>query len=1354
MPTPIERIARFRRDNNIPLGPSYGYTAYDSLSNEEFKQRWAALHIGDPTNNGLSGSGDAAEIDRSIFEPLKTFGVGALNTLSVPQAVVFTLGSKAIEGITGREGMDWSDMKGGFSDDYEGFKEILEQSGVPEDSGWAKWAGLVGDVALDPLWALAPVAKLAKTGSNVAKTVSKMDDPLAGAPKGAKTDILTSVPNAPKTVAKPKKMAEAFAGLRKMGISSSDAVSGDLARLDALNPLAALPKGVAPVLDEVETAADIKKLAKAFAKTSDEQGLAVGGNKKKASNAAREPGLELFSRFIKSDRKLTNAERKLLNNDNRSPAAVANNFPRVPTRTDALIDKGLQGAKGAERARSNMQRKMLEKFFAGSAATSKAAKTVDEVVDAADEVVAFARNEADNVVDSTFKKYDVPGPEYPDPEIGSVARRADKDQMARGVQSREVEVPMDSTGAVRPKDELAARENNRDTLLQARSREDYAYGVRLGWRPTRAINDLSEEAAKKKVRTGQGKVEIQLSKSMVRRLDKVGKVGRATRWINMLPVEWIAKQIESQGKESMYAITMAAEKNKEVLRMKIRERFPNLDDAGVEEHLKTTMKAMTVLAGVRNAALSRDGVRAADDLQRALRDSGFLDDTSLGVLDATQARYLQQLDLMSPDEGLRLIEGHPARGGYMPRKLDDESMDLMVDRNEKMARLEGASPAKNMPRSKSGDLESRSLGSIYSYFTEAEFEDLLRSLVKEDAVDGLMSQFNKNINDAGSSRWLSEKASTNRKLSAEELKKFDKPADAAKAQALRYFGFAEEAARQEIPDALSRASKEFVLDMDFFATALRKEQQYQNRLTDNLIEEMYVKAGVLEYAPHPVSGERILRNVDQDPNAFDFKHKSLDKLKGYRDRSPEDYSDLGSKALKIGRGLKLFFTQPWPGHYWNNMLGDFFNSMVSLGFYQAGKNTVKSGLMRKYDSLSQLAMEGRRVGGKVDLRAFYHTKKVNGKTVIDTSKGRDGKKMYTVAGRDYAGDELLALAHMAGIGRGFTGEIGVNMGAEIGATSKIFEAASFSNKKDGYGLRKYYNVMARNNINREDAMRFRTWVSHMERNGGDPMQAALSTIDGVFDYGRLTNFEKLWMRNIIMFYTWMRLNTPYQVRSMIKNPALYSAYGDIERAREKSPFEPGYVSEMGLIPIPGYGNISIGAPWADLNKIPVPMLPNKDEGFFEKLSSDYLSSVNPIFKVPTELALNKNVFTGTPIEKYPGYFAKPKTPFIGQLAVAIGLGDMARMKKDGEMVPAIDSRFAYGIDSITGPLTVFNRFDAPDDDSYGGWADWITHFAGLGKRVKEKDSWEVGAEQAEAREKANETRRRNATATSPNYSGG
>ena len=1351
MPTPIERIAKFRRENNIPLGPSYGYTAYDSLSNEEFKQRWAALHIGDPTNNGLSGSGDAAEIDRSILQPLKTFGTGALNALSVPQAVAFTLGSKAIEGITGREGMDWSDMKGGFSDDYEGFKEILEQAGVPEDSGWAKWAGLVGDVALDPLWALAPVAKLAKTGGNVAKTVSKMDDPLAGAPKGAKTDLLTNVPNAPRTVAKPKEMAAALAGLRKMGVGSSDAVSGDLARLDALNPLAAMPKGVAPVLDEVETATDIKKLAKAFAKTSDEQGRAVGGSKKKATNAGREPGLDLFAAFIKPDRKLTNAERKLLKEDTRSPAAVANNFPRVPTRTDALIDKGLQGAKGAERAAKNAQRKSKT---AWELALAKALGTSSKAAKSLDEVVAFARDEADNVVNSTFKKYDVPGPAYPDPEIGSVARRADKDELARGLQSREVEVNLDSTGAVRPKDELAARENNRATMLQARSREDYAYGVRLGWRPTRAINDLSEEAAKKKVRTGQGKVEIQLSKSMVRRLDKVGKVGRATRWLNMLPVEWIAKQIEAQGKESMYSITMAAERNKEVLRMKIRERFPDLDETGVEEHLESTMKAMTVLAGVRNAALSRAGVRAADDLQRALRDNGFLDDTALGVLDATQARYLQQLDLMSSDEGLRLIEGHPARGGYMPRKLDEKSMDLMIERNEKMARLEGASPDKNMTGSKSGDLESRSLGSIYSYFTEAEFEDLIRSLVKDDAVGGLMSQFNKNIEIAPKSRWLSEQASTNRRLSDEELKKFGEPADADAAQALRYFGFSDEAANQGIPDALSRASKDFVLDMDFFATALRKEQQYQNRLTDDLIEEMYVKAGVLEYAEHPVSGERILRNVDKDPKAFDFKHKSLDKLKNYRDRSPEDYNELGSRLLKVGRGLKLFFTQPWPGHYWNNMLGDFFNSMVSLGFYQAGKNTINSGLKRKYDPLSQLAMEGRRVGGKVNLDAFYHTKKVNGKTVIDTSKGRDGKKMYTVAGREYAGDELLALAHMAGIGRGFTGEIGVNMGAEIGATSKIFEAASFSNRKDGYGIKKYYNLMARNNINREDAMRFRTWVSHMERNGGDPMQAALSTIDGVFDYGRLTNFEKLWMRNIIMFYTWMRLNTPYQVRSMIKNPALYSAYGDIERAREKSPFEPGYVSEMGLIPIPGYGNISIGAPWADLNKIPVPMLPNKDEGFWEKLSSDYLSSVNPLFKVPTELALNKNVFTGTPIEKYPGYLSKAKTPYVSQMLNSFGVGQMARMKKDGEMVPATPAKVSYVIDSITGPLTVFNRFDAPDDDSYGGWADWITHFAGLGKRVKEKESWEVGAEQAAAREKANETRRRNATATTPNYTGG
>lgn len=1317
----MEQLREYHLEQGLPLGmladgpTPISWEESQQLYDKPFYSNWTGF---DPT--GSSGVDEGG----GTLDALKTLGMGALNTLSVPQAVVFTLGSKAIEGVTGREGMDWSDMAGGFSDDYEGFKEILEQSGVDEDSGWAKWAGLAGDIVLDPLWAVAPLAKLAKTGGNAGRFVGELAKPARG-----------NVPPA-KPVA--------------TGINKDDWVA-------AIQSLRSTPTKDPQKLE----------LAKALGATFT-PGRKAG--RFRAESDARAEGLAMFDDWVAPPKKLTDDE---LASVYGSPAAQANDLrnlgkllppPKVSNEalraSEDLAKSGLSAdwAKAFRTMATKADRNKAASSKAVMQAVEEAARPFGKSMD--DASVNWVRASEDNFPKpNRGPAKEKEAPLKPQAEIESVVNKAKdeigpKDELGRSPGSLAlaraitgVDNITDATGASRVVREATERVRNYQYQIAQKSREDYAYGIRLGWRPTRPIKIPDQATASKKIRTGEGKVEIQLSKSMVRRLDQVGKVGRLMRAVSLLPVEQIAKQAEAQGQESVYHVAMTLERNKEALRMEIRKDFPDLDEAGVEKRLEATSSAMTTLAGFRNSALTMDGVETAMEAQRALKESGALFDKAIAMLDDMQARYLVQLEILGKKDK-RLVDMDPAKGGYMYRMLDDESKQALIEYNRKMARMEGRDPDAVNVSGKSGDLKERSMGSFYNYFSTAQFREHLSQLMDPKDVEAIMGRVQKDIAHVTSkSEWLKQAAQKARPVRASDDLPDEVPI--SDAEALRYFGFNDQAELLgDTGDALNEMAEEFVLNPDFFATALQKEKLYQGRMTERLIEQIYVDAGVLERVN--VNGKSVLRNVNKDPDSFDFKFKSYDKLKKIRDKTPEDYAGFGGTALRLGRGLKLFFTQPWPGHYWNNMLGDFFNSMVSLGFYQAAKNTIQSGLMRKYDPMSQIAMQGRRVGN-ADLDAFYYTKVENGKTVIDTSKGRDGQKLYTVAGREYTGDELLALAHMAGIGRGFTGEIGMDFAAEIGAASTIFDAASW---KGTGAARKYYRMMARNNVNREDAMRFRTWISHMERNGGDPMQAAMSTIDGVFDYGRLTNFEKIWMRNIIMFYTWMRLNTPYQVRSMVKNPALYSAYGDIERAREKSPFEPGYVAEMGLIPIPGFGNISIGAPWADLNKIPVPGLPNADEGFGEKIASDYLSSVNPIFKVPLELMVNKDVFTGTPIEKYPGHLSQPKTPFIGHIFNSFGVGQMARMQKDGEMVPAIPAKTSYVIDSITGPLGVFNRFDKADDDTYGGYTDWITHIAGIGKRVKEKESWARAAEQMEAREKANETRRRNATAVNPNYTGG
>ena len=124
---------------------------------------------------GSPGSGVHQSTIGSIGSAFKNAGTVGLNALSVPQAMLFTLGSKTVDALTGgkmKSTMGWDEMAGGFSPNYHGYKEIIQQVGEPmglsKDSALGTWGGLAGDVDLDPVLFVGP-AQLAKEAGTVAK---------------------------------------------------------------------------------------------------------------------------------------------------------------------------------------------------------------------------------------------------------------------------------------------------------------------------------------------------------------------------------------------------------------------------------------------------------------------------------------------------------------------------------------------------------------------------------------------------------------------------------------------------------------------------------------------------------------------------------------------------------------------------------------------------------------------------------------------------------------------------------------------------------------------------------------------------------------------------------------------------------------------------------------------------------------------------------------------------------------------------------------------------------------------------------------------------------------------------------
>lgn len=213
--------------------------------------------------------------------------------------------------------------------------------------------------------------------------------------------------------------------------------------------------------------------------------------------------------------------------------------------------------------------------------------------------------------------------------------------------------------------------------------------------------------------------------------------------------------------------------------------------------------------------------------------------------------------------------------------------------------------------------------------------------------------------------------------------------------------------------------------------------------------------------------------------------------------------------------------------------------------------------------------------------------------------------------------------------------------------------------KGGFGLGPSGAVGRRTvefSARREDIARIVTFTQRMRRNGGDFADAMWWTIKHHFDYGDLNPFERRWMRNLFLFYTWYRKNIPLQFMSLITRPGFFSgmtnAYIDLAEGETPlnfnwskiNPILPdmsGPVPNSGLVPdymFDQLGAVStnwnghalavgFGAPWADMNLI-THFFENPEENLRQ-----WLSLFNPAISLPFQYAFRKDLLTGREFDK-------------------------------------------------------------------------------------------------------------------------
>jgi hypothetical protein len=185
----------------------------------------------------------------------------------------------------------------------------------------------------------------------------------------------------------------------------------------------------------------------------------------------------------------------------------------------------------------------------------------------------------------------------------------------------------------------------------------------------------------------------------------------------------------------------------------------------------------------------------------------------------------------------------------------------------------------------------------------------------------------------------------------------------------------------------------------------------------------------------------------------------------------------------------------------------------------------------------------------------------------------------------------------------------------------------------------------------------------------------------------------------------------------------------VENSRPKFPNEPEYWSRLGGLWTP-FGQLTFSNPMADIYKY---------DASIENFRRNLLGAVNPLVRVPSEIAMNRSAWLGGDIEKFEGQ----NTPSIfARLAEAVGVPvPLSRANAAGERQPSLPAKLSYLLNQFTGPQGgLYMSAANPDETS----SDTLKLSRLLGLRVwpVEQEKWDRTADFIARKRKADATRKR------------
>jgi hypothetical protein len=216
----------------------------------------------------------------------------------------------------------------------------------------------------------------------------------------------------------------------------------------------------------------------------------------------------------------------------------------------------------------------------------------------------------------------------------------------------------------------------------------------------------------------------------------------------------------------------------------------------------------------------------------------------------------------------------------------------------------------------------------------------------------------------------------------------------------------------------------------------------------------------------------------------------------------------------------------------------------------------------------------------------------------------------------------------------------------------------------------------------------------------------------LIDYENTSTVDKS-LRQIIPFWMWTSRNLPMQISNMWLNPKAYEIYNNIKNnlgADQKVDVVPSWMSEMGSWKLP-FGKQLYIQPDLGFTRIDQQIAELRDP-------ARYLSNVNPLLRLPIELAgtrqyYNNRPFSTTPVEAK-GMVANILQPFLQ----AAGYGQTGQ---DGKKY--VNDKAYYALRNLIPLMGTAERL-TPSVDTYTqrGGANALLGFAGIPVRqLKESE---------------------------------